>query len=253
MGFTASVSTSVRRVGLAALLCQAAALQAFAAESVAGPRIDFNRDVRPILSDRCFACHGPDAEDRQAGLRLDDRGVAIAALESGGTAIVPGKPEASEILARIASTDPAVIMPPPHVNKPVTPAEAEILRRWIAEGAEYRGHWAFERVQRPVVPVVKDAAWPKTPIDRFIQARLEHEGLAPNAEADRTQLARRVALDLTGRQTPQPGGSVGVGMASGVEGADGLARLGGRHAVAVGPAPVGPGRQDHSTRPCSNA
>jgi hypothetical protein len=187
-----------RRALLAALVCQAAALQAFAAESVAGQRLDFNRDIRPILSDRCFACHGPDAEDRQAGLRLDDRAAAVAALESGGTAIVPGKPEASEILARVASTDPDVIMPPPHVNKPVTPAEAEILRRWIAEGAEYRGHWAFERVQRPAVPAVKDAAWPKTPIDRFIQARLEHEGLAPNAEADRVALARRVALDLTG-------------------------------------------------------
>jgi hypothetical protein len=198
MGCTASVIMLARRALLAALVCQAAALQAFAAESVAGQRLDFNRDIRPILSDRCFACHGPDAEDRQAGLRLDDRAAAVAALESGGTAIVPGKPEASEILARVASTDPDVVMPPPHVNKPVTPAEADILRRWITEGAEYRGHWAFERVQRPAVPAVKDAAWPKTPIDRFIQARLEHEGLAPNAEADRVALARRVALDLTG-------------------------------------------------------
>ena len=164
----------------------------------ADSKLDFNRDVRPILSDRCFACHGPDAEDRQAGLRLDDRAAAIAALESGGTAIVPGRPESSEILARFASTDPDVVMPPPHVNKPVTPAEAEILSRWITEGAEYRGHWAFERVQRPAVPEVKAAAWTKTPIDRFVLARLEHEGLSPSAEADRVTLARRVALDLTG-------------------------------------------------------
>ena len=199
MGCTASVIMLARRaclaaLGLAALVCLSAGQPAHAADS----KLDFNRDIRPILSDRCFACHGPDAEDRQAGLRLDDRAAAVAALESGGTAIVPGKPEASEILARVASTDPDVIMPPPHVNKPVTPAEAEILRRWITEGAEYRGHWAFERVQRPAVPGVKDARWPKTPIDRFILARLEHEGLAPNAEADRVALARRVALDLTG-------------------------------------------------------
>ena len=167
---------------------------AHAAEST----LDFNRDVRPILSDRCFSCHGPDAEDRQAGLRLDGRDAAIAALESGSTAIVPGKPEASELLVRIGSTDPDVVMPPPHVNKPVTQAEAEILGRWIAEGAEYRGHWAFERVQRPAAPEVQTAAWPQTPIDRFVLARLEHEGLTPNAEADRVTLARRVALDLTG-------------------------------------------------------
>ena len=197
MGCTAPVIALARRACLAGLVCLPGAQLAHSADS----SLDFNRDVRPILSDRCFACHGPDAEDRQAGLRLDDRGVAIAALESGGTAIVPGKPEASEILARIASTDPDVIMPPPHVNKPVTPAEAEILRRWIAEGAEYRGHWAFERVQRPAVPAVPEvqhAAGPKMPIDRFILARLDHEGLSPNAEADRVTLARRVALDLTG-------------------------------------------------------
>ena len=194
MGCTAPVIASARRALLAALVCLSAGHSAHSADS----KLDFNRDVRPILSDRCFSCHGPDAEDRQAGLRLDDRAAAVAVLESGGTAIVPGNPEASEILDRIASTDPHVVMPPPHVNKPVTPAEADILRQWIAEGAEYRGHWAFERVQRPAVPAVKDARWPKTPIDRFILARLEHEGLVPNAEADRVTLARRVSLDLTG-------------------------------------------------------
>jgi len=194
MGCTGALIVSARRAFLAALVCLPAGQSTHAADS----SLDFNRDVRPILSDRCFACHGPDAEDRQAGLRLDDRGVAIAALASGGTAIVPGKPAASEMLARVASTDPDVVMPPPHVNKPVTPAEAEVLRRWIAEGAEYRGHWAFERVQRPAVPTVQHAAWATTPLDRFILARLEHEGLVPNAEADRVTLARRVALDLTG-------------------------------------------------------
>jgi cytochrome c553 len=175
----------------------AAALPATVA-AAAGPKLDFNRDVRPILSDRCFACHGPDSEDRHAGLRLDLRAAAIATLDSGATAVVPGDPATSEIMARITSTDPDAVMPPPRVGKPITPAEAEILRRWIAEGAEYRGHWAFERVERPAVPEVRDAAWPKTPIDRFILARLEQEGLAPNPEADKVTLARRLALDLTG-------------------------------------------------------
>ena len=196
MGHTASM----RQMSIGAVACLVGALAGWfiPVADASDSTLDFNRDVRPILSDRCFACHGPDAEDRQAGLRLDGRDAAITALESGGTAIVPGKPEASEMLVRITSTDPDVVMPPPHVNKPITQAEAEVLRRWIAEGAEYRGHWAFERVQRPAVPEVKNAAWPQTPIDRFILARLEHEGLAPNAEADRVTLARRVALDLTG-------------------------------------------------------
>ncbi|MFM8434735.1 MAG: PSD1 and planctomycete cytochrome C domain-containing protein [Planctomycetia bacterium] len=180
-------------VGAFVCLCLCAAV-ATAAE----PRLDFNRDVRPILSDRCFSCHGPDNEDRQAGLRLDVRDTAIAAVDSGMTAVVPGDPAKSEIIARITSTDPDIVMPPPRVNKPITPAEAEILKRWIAEGAEYRGHWAFERVERPAVPEVKNSAWARTPIDRFILARLEQEGLAPNPEADRVTLARRLALDLTG-------------------------------------------------------
>jgi hypothetical protein len=166
--------------------------------AAADPQIDFNRDVRPILSDRCFSCHGPDHEDRQAGLRLDVRDDAIAELDSGMTAVVPGEPASSEIMARITSADPDVVMPPPRLNKPITPAEAEILKRWIAAGAEYRGHWAFERVERPSVPDVKDAAWPKTPIDRFILARLEQEGMTPNPEADKVTLARRLALDITG-------------------------------------------------------
>ena len=160
--------------------------------------VDFNRDVRPILSDRCFTCHGPDAEDRQAGLRLDLQDHATARLASGGTAVVPHDPVTSGLLARVTSTDPDVVMPPPRINKPITSAEAEVLRRWIAQGAEYRGHWAFQRVERPAVPEVRGAAWPKTPIDRFILERLEREGLAPNQEADRVTLARRLALDLTG-------------------------------------------------------
>mgnify|MGYP006274920911 CR=1 FL=1 len=160
--------------------------------------VDFNRDIRPLLSDRCFACHGPDAAKRQAGLRLDSADGASAELESGARAIVPGDAAASTLLERVASTDPDLVMPPPHVGKPVTGAEAELLGRWIADGARYRKHWAFERIERPAVPTPRDAAWPRTPVDRFILSRLEAEGLAPQGDADRVALARRVSLDLTG-------------------------------------------------------
>jgi len=163
----------------------------------AEPTLDFNRDIRPILSDRCFSCHGPD-EHRQAGLRLDDRSAATTELESGVTAIVPGNPAASEILARIVDTDPDLVMPPPHIGKPVTPAEAGILRRWIAEGAEYKGHWSFSRAERPGEPAVKSPDWCRNPLDRFVLARMEAVGLEPNPEADRTRLARRLSLDLRG-------------------------------------------------------
>ena len=173
------------------------------ADLVAADTIDFNRDIRPLLSDRCFACHGPDEEDRQAGLRLDEAAAATAELDSGLRAIVPGQAAASEMLARITSADPDVLMPPPEVGKPITPAEAELLARWITDGAEYRDHWAFERVERPPVPEVAESTWPLTPIDRFIMTRLIKEGLEPNAEADRATLARRLALDLTGLP-PEP-------------------------------------------------
>jgi hypothetical protein len=195
MGYTASSAVSV--CGLPLVLVAAAIARA------AEPTLDFNRDVRPILSDRCFSCHGPDGEDRQAGLRLDLRETATAELDSGMTAVVPRDLTTSELIARITSTDPDVVMPPPRFNKPITPSEAEILKRWIAEGAEYRGHWAFERLERPAVPEVKDSAWAKTPIDRFILARLQQEGLTPNPEANRITLARRLALDLTGLP-PEP-------------------------------------------------
>jgi hypothetical protein len=164
----------------------------------AADRLVFNRDVRPILSDKCFACHGPDDAKREAGLRLDRAAEAIAELESGTRAIVPGKPDESELVSRIGSTDADAVMPPPHLGKAVTPEEAAILRRWIEEGAEYQGHWAFGRVERPAVPEVRSGAWCRGPIDRFILAHLERAGLGPNPEADRATLARRLTLDLTG-------------------------------------------------------
>ncbi len=156
--------------------------------------IDFNRDVRPILSDKCFQCHGPDEETLEAGLRLDLRESA-----TGEGAIVPGQADASELVARILATDPDDVMPPPKVKKPITPAEAEILRRWIAEGAEYAGHWAFEPVADAEPPVVADRTrWARNEIDRFVLAALERDGIEPSPEADPHTLARRLSLDLVG-------------------------------------------------------
>ena len=182
----------------AAFVSAAVCLALSATAASAAERVDFNREIRPILSDRCFACHGPDDAKREAGLRLDRAAEATAELASGGRAIAPGDPATSEILARIASPDADVVMPPPHLGKPVTPAEAAVLRRWIEQGAEYQGHWAFARVEQPQLPEVREAAWCRGPIDRFLLARLEQAGLRPNPEADRATLARRLSLDLTG-------------------------------------------------------
>lgn len=160
--------------------------------------IDFNRDVRPILSQNCFACHGPDAEAREAGLRLDVRDAAISALESGARAIVPGDPGASEVLRRLTAADGAERMPPPESGKSLSPGQVETLRRWIEGGAEYRRHWSFEPPVRPRLPAVSDEAWCATEIDRFVLARLDAEGVAPSPLARREQLLRRVTFDLTG-------------------------------------------------------
>lgn len=161
-------------------------------------KVSFNRDIRPILSDNCFQCHGPDERKREAGLRLDQRDSATKPTESGHTAIVPGKAEASELVARITTADTDLQMPPASSGKKLTAMQIDLLRRWVAEGAEYQGHWAFLPVQRPALPEVKHAAWVRNPIDRFIAARLEQEGLTPAPEATRETLIRRVTLDLTG-------------------------------------------------------
>ena len=156
------------------------------------------QQVRHLMSNTCFRCHGPDEKERQAGLRLDKRESAVSKLESGRTAISPGKVEASEIIRRINSTDPEVMMPPPSLNKPLSDADKKLLTKWIELGAEYREHWSFVAPARPARPTVKNANWPKNEIDYFILARLEREGLAPSAEADKITLIRRVTLDLTG-------------------------------------------------------
>jgi Protein of unknown function (DUF1553)/Protein of unknown function (DUF1549)/Planctomycete cytochrome C len=171
----------------------------FAVRPIAGAEIpDFTRDVRPILSEHCFKCHGPDDAARQANLRLDLREAALKKSDSGATAIVPGKPDASDVVRRIASHDADEMMPPPAANKPLTDQKRQILRNWIAAGAPYKPHWAFVPPRQIPPPVVHQTAWPRNPIDRFVLARLESAGLKPAAEADRYTLIRRLSLDLIG-------------------------------------------------------
>jgi hypothetical protein len=157
------------------------------------PGSEYNRDIRPILAENCFPCHGPDSAARKADLRLDRREVAV---EAG--AIVPGEVESSELITRINAKNPKELMPPPSTTKTLTAREKETLRRWIAEGAEYQPHWSLIPPKRPALPMVKDPSWVRNPIDRFVLARLEAGGLHPAPEADRRTLARRLSLDLTG-------------------------------------------------------
>jgi|688.fasta_scaffold120859_3 hypothetical protein len=169
------------------------------AASAAPP--DFAREVRPVLSNRCFKCHGPDEGNREGGLRLDLHDAATAELDSGARAIVPEHPLDSELVARITSTDPDLVMPPPHTKVVLTDDEKRILTEWIAAGAEYRPHWAFERPTLPEPPAASGlsrADWPRNPIDRFVLARLDREGVPPAREADAATLCRRVHLDLVG-------------------------------------------------------
>ncbi|HWB07506.1 MAG TPA: PSD1 and planctomycete cytochrome C domain-containing protein [Verrucomicrobiales bacterium] len=155
--------------------------------------LSFNRDIRPILSDKCFACHGMDAKKREAKLRLDVPDGAFAKDKDGKSAIVPGKPEESEAWRRIITTDENDVMPPPESKKNLTPQEKETLRKWIEQGAPYQKHWAFEPIAKPMVP---DGGAGE--IDRFLSARLKKDGLALSPEADRETLVRRVSITLTG-------------------------------------------------------
>jgi hypothetical protein len=169
----------------------------FAAPLAAAEPVDFNREIRPILSRNCALCHGPDEKKREAGLRLDLRDVATA-LRDGHRAIAPGDPKESELIRRVSSDDADQRMPPPSTGKRLTAAEIDRLSRWIRQGAPYAPHWAYVKPVRPPVPQVGDRAWPKNEVDRFLLARLEKEKLHPAAEADRGALVRRLALDLTG-------------------------------------------------------
>jgi hypothetical protein len=165
--------------------------------------IEFNRDIRPILSNRCFACHGPDAANRKTKLRFDIEGGARIGLAQGRFAIVPGDPRNSEMVRRISADDPAIRMPPAYAGKDkLQPREIELIGRWIGQGAHWQPFWSMIPPQRPaaaaVAQTVRQQGWARNPIDHFILSRLEREGLHPSPEADRAMLIRRLTLDLTG-------------------------------------------------------
>jgi hypothetical protein len=160
--------------------------------------IDFARDVRPILANHCWACHGFDEGNRAAGLRLDVRDVAIASLKNGHRAIVPGNLKESAVVQRLFHEKAARRMPPPDFKKQISAVQRDTLRRWIETGAPYADHWAFVAPKRPGLPATKDHAWPINPIDYFILHRLQQEGMTPSPQAPRGTLLRRAALDLTG-------------------------------------------------------
>ena len=164
--------------------------------------VSFNRDIKPILSENCFTCHGPDEATREGGFRLDLRGSAVAEADSGEHPIFPGQVSTSSLVDRILSTDEGTRMPPASTGKQLTPEQVELIKAWIESGAEYQDHWAFLPPERAEVP--ETGPWAEVPVDHFIQARLHEEGLVPNPPADRETLIRRVTLDLTGLPpTPQ--------------------------------------------------
>ena len=192
------------------LFCRVVALSFLSVAAFAAPppkaasaTVDFQRQVRPILSDNCFQCHGPDQAARMVDLRLDTNEGAFSKRDN-GTPIVPGDPEASLVYQRITHENEVLRMPPVHSKNELTGEQIGVLRRWIEEGASWDQHWSFEPLKWPQPPQVSDSGWVRNPLDRFILARLEQEGLAPAPQAGKRTLARRVALDLTGLP-PDPG------------------------------------------------
>ena len=158
--------------------------------------VSFNRDIRPIMSNTCFQCHGPDKSSRMAGLRLDLRDEATKTSQSGITPIVPGDPGKSAIVERIFTGNTAKVMPPKYSHKELTPVQKDTIRKWVAEGAPYEGHWAYQAVRRPDVPQIRGTI--RNAVDTFVQERLAREGLKPSEDADRRTRIRRVSFDLTG-------------------------------------------------------
>ena len=174
-------------------------LDASAVEAADQPTktLDFSRDIRPILSDTCFVCHGPDEGQRMANLRLDTKAGAFA--DRGGyQVIIPGNAGASRVYQRISSKDPAMHMPPVTFERTLTDPQIELIRQWIEQGAKWQTHWAYDPPVRPELPAVSDAKWPRNPVDYFVLARLDKEGLKPSPETGKATLLRRVTLDLTG-------------------------------------------------------
>ncbi len=162
--------------------------------------ISYNFHIRPILSENCYACHGPDANKREAGLRFDIEKEAFAGLKEnpGSHALVPGKPDNSVAFQRMISTDPSEIMPPPETNLKLTEYQIKLIKKWIQQGAEFEPHWAFLRPEKAPLPKVKNKEWPRNELDYFILSKQENEGLSPNPEADKEMLLRRLSLDITG-------------------------------------------------------
>ena len=170
-----------------------------AAAPAAPLTVDFGRDIRPIFSENCYTCHGPDKDKRKAGLRLDLQEDAFKKLDSGGFALVAGKPEQSRLLAVITlPPEDDDHMPPAKTGKKLSSAQVDLLRRWIVQGAKWAEHWSYVAPERPAAPEVKNKKWPRNDVDRFILSALEKKGLKPNPEADRYTLIRRLSLDLTG-------------------------------------------------------
>ena len=162
--------------------------------------VSYNFDIRPILSDKCYTCHGPDANKREAGLRLDIAENAYKALKENpkAHALIPGKPQLSEVFLRISSKDTSMMMPPPSSNLKLSTHEINLIEKWIKQGAKYEKHWAFVAAEKPLIPEVKNKQWAKNEIDYFILDKQEEMGMSPNEEADKERLLKRASLDITG-------------------------------------------------------
>ena len=160
--------------------------------------LSFNRDIRPILADACFHCHGPDPGTRKAGLRLDTEAGFFTGKDGNPPTVIKGQPDKSDLFQRLITSDEDDVMPPKDSNKSLKPEQIALIKQWIAQGAPWQPHWSFIKPERPATPAVKDAKWARTPVDRFVLAKLEAAGLRPAAEADPLALVRRVSLDLTG-------------------------------------------------------